>query len=97
MIMKKTGDNSDSHMVLQPCPCMNDLISLKEQLINMNTEITMMKSFIMEQLFFIKKSITSSQYAIHELNLPNTVELLNQIKYLREKNKKQKPPHSNLI
>ena len=38
----------------------------------------------MEHLFIIKKFIRRTQYAVHGSNALHTVEILNQINYLRE-------------
>ena len=50
------------------CPCINDLNSMKEHISVLNTEITAMRSFILEQLVILKKSAPSVSDTYPEQN-----------------------------
>ena len=72
------------------CPCTNDLNSMKEHISVLNTEITAIRSFILEQIVLLIKSASQVSDTYPEQNSQYINVLLKQIYHIRQEKKSKR-------
>ena len=72
------------------CPCTNDLNFMKEHISVLNTEITAIRSFILEQMVLLIKSASPISDTYPEQNSQYINVLLEQIFHIRQEKKRQR-------